>query len=110
MIKIVAWAVLLPATLVVIAFAVANRHDVRLSLDPLPFDFEVPLYGLALAFVFLGLLIGGFTAWAKALRWRRRAAEARRRALRLEDELRVERDKLAAATAEAQPPAIVDAA
>jgi uncharacterized integral membrane protein len=108
--KLIAWILLLPATLIVIAFAVANRHGVRLSLDPLPFSFELPLYAQALGFVFLGLLIGGFSAWLKALRWRRRAAEAQRRAAGLEAELAAARKAAATPPAAAAPRAIEHAA
>jgi uncharacterized integral membrane protein len=110
--KLIAWIVLLPATVVVIAFAVANRQQVAVSLDPLPFGFEAPLYVLALAFVFLGMLVGGASAWVKALRWRRRVAEARRELVRLEGELSAERtrSKHVAASAASTPPAIEHAA
>jgi len=110
--KFLAWIVLLPATLVAIAFAVANRHEVAVSFDPLPFGFEVPLYLLALAFIFLGMLIGGVSTWAKALRWRRRVAEARRQLVRIEDQLGAERAraKQSAAVAVSAPATIDHAA
>jgi uncharacterized integral membrane protein len=99
--RLVAWLLLLPATLLTIAFAVGNRHEVLLNLDPLPLGFRLPLYALALGFVLLGILVGGFSAWVKALRWRRRAVEARREAARLEGEAAALRRQLA----EAPPPA-----
>lgn len=105
--KLVRWLVLLPATLVVIAFAVANRHDVALSLDPLPVRLETPLYALGLGFVLLGILIGGLAASARALRWRGRARRAEREAARLEGALKAERERAAATSA---PPAVSDAA
>lgn len=106
--KLVAWILLLPVTVAVIAFAVANRHQVAVSLDPLPFDFEAPLYVLALGFVFLGMLVGGVSAWLKALRWRRRLVEARRQLVRLEDELGAERARAKQSAATAAPPSVIE--
>ena len=42
--KLLAWLVLLPLLLIVIALAVANLQPVTISLEPLPFRFSPPLY------------------------------------------------------------------
>lgn len=105
--KLVRWLLLAPATVIVIAFAVANRQDVTLSFDPLPFALETPLYALGLGFVLLGLLIGGLTASTRTLKWRRRARRSEREAARLEAALKAERDRAASKPSQ---PAISNAA
>jgi hypothetical protein len=70
-----------------VTLAVANRHGVRLVLDP--FRPEEPVLSLVLPFyVYLfgmlltGIIVGGVAVWLKQARWRRtarrRAAEAQR--------------------------------
>lgn len=44
-------------------FAVANRQVVTLSLEPLPFTAEMPLYLLAFLCLFFGLAIGALLQW-----------------------------------------------
>jgi hypothetical protein len=76
-----------PVALVLVALAVANRHAVRLVLDPFRPDDPVlslvlPFYAYLLATLFVGILIGGLSTWATRAAWRRsarqRAAEAQR--------------------------------
>lgn len=76
-----------PVAIILITLAVANRHGVRLVLDPfrpdepvlsLVLPFYVYLFGVLLA----GIAIGGAATWLTQARWRRtarrRAAEAQR--------------------------------
>lgn len=84
--KIISRILLLPLAIVVIAFAVANRHDVVVRLDPLPVDLDLPLYAVAFGGVVIGLLVGGLASWLRGGRWRREARVQRRRAKRLERE------------------------
>jgi uncharacterized integral membrane protein len=94
--KIVRALVLLPLAILLVAFAVANRHPVTVSFDPFnqtepALALTVPLYLLILALVIAGVIIGGIAAWVRQGRWRGRArlAEARARDLRSEnDELK----------------------
>jgi uncharacterized integral membrane protein len=85
--KTVALLVLVPLTAVLIAFAVANRQTVMISLDP--FDqahpalaVALPLFALVLLLVITGVLVGGVAAWLRQGKWRWRArhyeAEARK--------------------------------
>jgi uncharacterized integral membrane protein len=99
--KILSWILLPPIGLVVIAFAIANRHDVVISLDPLPLEFSLPLYAVVFAGIFVGLLAGGIAAWMRGARWRQEARRQRRRASRLEGEV-------AARTTEAESAAASD--
>lgn len=64
------WIVLPPVALIVIALAIANRHVVSFSLDPFntaapALSLEMPLAGIVLIALFIGILIGGFAAWSQ---------------------------------------------
>ena len=74
--------VLLPVGIVLVSLAVANRHSVKLALDPFSpeqpaLDFSVPLYIVMFGALLVGILIGGFMAWLKQGRHRRTAREKR---------------------------------
>lgn len=82
------WLLLLPLIVLFVAFAIANRHIVTLSLDPTPISIRAPLYSFVLAGIFVGLLVGGLIAWLRAGRWRRQLRDEQRSVRRLESELR----------------------
>lgn len=76
--RILLLAVALPAGALLVTLAIANRHPVRLSLDPfrpgdpvisLVLPFYVYLFGLLL----LGVVLGGMAAWIGQGHWRRAA-------------------------------------
>ncbi len=80
MLKKLLWIILaLPTAAVMIALAVANRHPVRLVLDPItpddPLLFipEVPFFVYLFGSLFLGLILGGVATWLGQSRWRRTA-------------------------------------
>lgn len=69
----------------VIALAVANRHDVRLVLDPFinrdaALSVEAPLFLFLFAMFFAGLIIGALAMWLVQGYWRRTARTERREA------------------------------
>ena len=72
-----------PVTLLLIAFAIANRHIVTLSFDPFSdvapaLAYEVPLWSVAFFPLLIGVLLGGMATWTStAERKMRRAREAR---------------------------------
>ena len=85
--KILTWLFWVPVGLLVIAVAVANRHTVTFSADPLSssdplFSIELPLFVLLLAAVFFGLMIGGAASWINQGKWRKAAREGRHEAER----------------------------
>ncbi len=86
--KTLIWLLLLPLIVLFVAFAIANRHIVTLSLDPTPISIRAPLYSFVLAGIFVGLLVGGLIAWLRAGRWRRQLRDEQRSVRRLESELR----------------------
>ena len=85
--KLIARILALALGVFAIAFAVANREPIAVSLPTLPIPIEAPLYLVALAAVAVGVVLGGTGAWLSAAPHRRRAREKRRRIADLEDEL-----------------------
>ena len=72
-------AVTILVGLVVIIFAVANRHVVAFSFSPLPWAIDIPLFALVLLTFALGVITGGIAAWSSRLR-KARKAKARKKA------------------------------
>ncbi len=74
--KLLRWILLPPVVLLAMALAVANRSIVTFSLDPFnpespALGVDIPLFLIVLVSVLVGILAGGFGAWAQA---RRKAA------------------------------------
>ena len=89
--RFLSWVIGFPVALLLILFALANRHFVVVSLDPLwredPWaSVSVPLWLVVFLAILLGLIAGWIGAWFNQGRWRRAAREARK-------ELATERSK-----------------
>jgi uncharacterized integral membrane protein len=89
--KIVAAVILIPLAIVIVAFAVANRQIVTVSLDPFSSEhpassLTLPLFALIIVLLIAGVVIGGMAAWLRQAKWRRVA----RRLEREVEELRSE--------------------
>ncbi|WP_025032948.1 lipopolysaccharide assembly protein LapA domain-containing protein [Bradyrhizobium sp. DOA9] len=78
--------IVIPLGLILVAFAVANRHFVTVSFDPFIADdpslsITLPLFLLLILVAALGVVAGGSAVWFGQRRWRRAArrndAEAR---------------------------------
>ncbi len=74
--------ILLPIAMILIALGVANRHSVKLALDPFSpeapaLDFQVPLFVVIFGALICGVLVGGVMAWLKQSRHRRAARDNR---------------------------------
>jgi len=81
--RLMTWLFGLPTLLVLLLFALANRHLVRVTLDPLmPEDpwlaLDLPLWLVFYAGILLGMLVGGLVAWVRQSKWRRRARHFQR--------------------------------
>jgi uncharacterized integral membrane protein len=107
--KIAVTVVLVPLAVVIIAFAVANRHSVTVSLDP--FDpaqpagaVTLPLFALIIAVLILGVVVGGSAAWLRHGKWRRVARRLEREAAALRSE--VERHRRTSSAPPTVPEAI----
>ena len=84
--------IILPLAFVLIAFAVANRQFVTLSLDPFGGEppaaqVTLPLFALVIGLVVLGVVIGGVAAWFGQGRWRRLARRLEREAADLKRQI-----------------------
>jgi uncharacterized integral membrane protein len=82
--KIVAALILVPLAVVIIAFAVANRQIVTVSLDPFSASepaaaVTLPLFALIIFSLIVGVLIGGLAAWLRQGKWRATARRLERR-------------------------------
>ena len=93
--KFLFWIVVLLVAAVLALFAVSNRAGVALSLWPLPFLVEAPLYLIALGGALLGFLAGELAAWLATSRRRRELRHQRRHIAALETELRATQAQLA---------------
>jgi uncharacterized integral membrane protein len=103
--KIVAALILVPLAVVIIAFAVANRQIVTVSLDPFSASdpaaaMALPLFALIMLLLVVGVLIGGMAAWLRQGKWRTAAR-------RLERQVEVLRKKVDALEGMERGPTIV---
>lgn len=79
MLKRILWLLIaFPAAALLITLAVANRHAVRLVLDPFRPESPVlsvvlPFYGFLFGALLIGVLLGGTATWLSQSRWRRTA-------------------------------------
>lgn len=76
--KILSLLIALPAALILISLALANRHPVRLALNPFrPEDTVLsvhgPFYVYLLGALIAGVALGGIATWFNQGRWRRTA-------------------------------------
>ena len=77
----------LPAAIIVIALAVANRHETVVSFDPTTtvdagpaVAATLPVWILLFGVLVLGVVVGGIAAWASQHRYRAEARSKRREA------------------------------
>ncbi|HEY0832997.1 MAG TPA: LapA family protein [Azospirillum sp.] len=91
------WIITLPIALAAVLFAISNREAVTLSLWPLPFTVEAPVYLATLIALLVGFVAGGIITWLGQGRNRRRARTQGDRAYHLERELKEAQARAAAA-------------
>jgi len=91
-VKHIRWILTVPLTVVVIAFAVANREFVPIDLWPLEVALELPVFVLVLGSMLAGFLIGALVMWLSAGTQRRRARAVRGQLGKLEREARRQQD------------------
>ena len=72
------WLLTLPATVVVVIFAVSNHAPVTLDFWPLPLFLDVPVIALIFGCVVAGFFAGAVTMWVSGARRRRQARADRR--------------------------------
>jgi uncharacterized integral membrane protein len=108
--KTVAALILVPLAVLIVLLAIANRHTVTISLDPLLAEKPAlavtqPVFLVLLVTLTAGVVIGGIAAWLRQVKWRRtaRRAQAEARALRAESETLRERLETAERAAQVPP-------
>jgi len=86
--------IVIPLFLILVVFAVANRHFVTVSFDPFnssdpSLGFTLPLFVVIIAVAILGVVAGGSMTWFRQRHWRRAArqheADARRMRAQIAD-------------------------
>lgn len=100
--KILFLLVALPAGLVLVAFAVVNRHAAVIDFWPLPFKVDAPLSAALMIVLVAGVVWGGAASWLASGAGRRRGREAARRAEWLDSEARRLRERVTRLEAEAR--------
>ena len=99
--------VVIPLGLILMVFAVANRHFVTVSFDPFvsndpSFSATLPLFLLLIVVAALGVLVGGCAVWFGQRHWRRAARRHDADARAARSELADLRAQAAAARPESQ--------
>jgi uncharacterized integral membrane protein len=84
--------VLLPFVVIFLVFAVSNRAEVSVVLDPLGLagawaQVSMPLFMVMSMAALVGVLIGGFGAWWGGRKWREQARQLERETLDLRQEI-----------------------
>ena len=92
--RILAWVIAAAVGIVVIAFAVANRGPLAISVAPFPYRLDIPIWALAVGALAVGFLSGALVRWLLDHKLRRMARRGRRRARVLEQELAGARKQL----------------
>ena len=93
--------IVIPPAVLLIAFAVANRHSVTVSFDPFSatnpaYAATLPLFVLIFVLVILGVIVGGVAAWLRQSKWRRTARQLDADVRALHQELEAVRNRFAA--------------
>lgn len=85
--KFISRVVAVPIAIIVVAFAIANRHLIEVSLDPLPFTVGLPLYLVVIGALALGFAAGAGAAWLSGYGARCQARGTMARIVALEAEV-----------------------
>lgn len=90
--RALSWIVGIPAALLVIAFAVANRAWITVSFDPFstvtPFAaFSLPLWSLLFSGIAIGIIVGWCACWLAQGKSRQDARQSRRLMQKMQEEL-----------------------
>jgi uncharacterized integral membrane protein len=111
--RILTAVVVIPLLIIVVGFAVANRHAVTVSFDPFSaaqpaYAVTLPLFVIIFVLLILGVIIGGTAAWLRQSAWRRSARRLDAQVRGLHGEIDSMRAKFAADPApERRPPLVL---
>lgn len=87
MIRWLRWLFTLAVTLLLVWFAVINRHDVTLSLFPLPYELSLPACLFMVVFFMAGFGLASLCGGLRRISQKSQLATQRRRADALEHEV-----------------------
>ncbi|HWE79053.1 MAG TPA: lipopolysaccharide assembly protein LapA domain-containing protein [Pseudolabrys sp.] len=84
--------ILVPLTILIVAFSVANRQDVTISFDPFgpnsPAAWQTQhLFVVIIVVLILGVIVGGVAVWLRQTKWRRAARRLEREVANLRAEV-----------------------
>ena len=103
------WFLTVPLAIILVVFAVSNRHLVDVSLWPLDFTLSWPLFVFVYIAVIAGFLAGAVIAWASAVQRHRRSRRRRAdREAQTVDVAHHQVDAEATPGAGTTPPALID--
>ena len=91
--RFIGWFILIPISVVIIIFALANRHKISLhfdptsSLNPLIANVEMPLFIIIYAMLFIGIILGGTAVWFTQGKHRKTCRQLNKKITSLEFEL-----------------------
>ncbi len=110
--KFVTALILVPLTIVIVMFAIANREIIMVSFDPFDstqpaYAVKMPLFILIFVLVGVGVVIGGIAAWLRQHKWRARARRAEAEARELRAALEAQRARGVMPTPVEAPPLAV---
>jgi len=76
--KFLTAVVLIPLGLLLLVFAVANRHWITVSFNPFDTNdpslgITLPLFAVIILSLMVGVLVGGLASWFRQRHWRRSA-------------------------------------
>ncbi len=104
--RFLVWIVIPPIAVILSLFAIANRGNVIVSIDPLPFTFALPLHLVVLGSLAVGLIAGYLVMWVSGHRTRRDFRRTRRRLATVESELHAIRAEYAVTADDASIPTV----
>lgn len=90
--RLIGWLILLPFCIVLVLFALANRHMIDVRFDPLMTDpplvgsIQIPLFLLIYAILMVGIVLGGTATWFAQGGQRQQKRLWRKQAKRMETE------------------------
>ena len=91
--KVLFWLLFLPLVALAAVFAVNNRGEMTLGLDPLPYTVSLPVYMAVLFAALAGFLVGSALVWVAQGKWRRMARRNTRQMNALERDISCQREE-----------------
>ena len=91
--KVLFYLLFLPFGVLTAIFAVNNRGEVALGLDPLPYTVSLPVYIALLFAALVGFLVGSTLVWVTQGKWRRMARRNTRQMNALERNISDQREE-----------------